>query len=63
VGAPVLTSGEGGVFPRGLPLGTVTAVSLDDGPFLAIEVAPAARPGTLAEVLVLAGPPGELARR
>lgn len=29
VGDPVITSGLGGVFPRGVPLGTVESVSVD----------------------------------
>lgn len=55
-GEQVLTTGEGGVFPPGLPLGHVVEVAPDlGGPFLAIRVAPAAPPELLSEVYVVTG--------
>ncbi len=65
-GALVVTTGEGGVFPPDLPLGTVASSAPQlGGPFLAITVEPLAPPELLSEVLVVtdAPPPSELANR
>ncbi|MBI4466793.1 MAG: rod shape-determining protein MreC [Acidobacteria bacterium] len=59
VGAEVLTSGQDQVFPKGLPLGRVTAVRPGEF-FQEIMVQPAARLTRLEHVLVLAGPPESL---
>ncbi len=54
VGDRVVTSGTGGVFPKGLVLGTVTAVSPSDfGMFRAVDITPAVNLSRLEEVLVL----------
>ncbi|MGE5321515.1 MAG: rod shape-determining protein MreC, partial [Actinomycetota bacterium] len=54
-GEAVVTSGGDGIFPKGLPVGTVLRVSPDhdNQPFLAVTVKPAARLSRLEEVLVV----------
>ena len=52
-GAIVRTSGEGGVHPAGIPVGTIASVSRSTGPMLQIDVAPNTRPDLMAEVLVV----------
>jgi rod shape-determining protein MreC len=57
VGDLVVTSGVDGIFPKGLPIGRVTAVDKrGQGLFQAVEVTPAVDPGALEEVLVTRGP-------
>ncbi len=53
VGEQVLTSGGDGVFPKGLPVGTVTKVSTGSDLFLNIHVRPSADLSRLEEVLVV----------
>jgi rod shape-determining protein MreC len=53
VGESVLTSGGDQIFPKGLPVGTVTKVGNGKDLFLNIKVKPAADLGKLEEVLVL----------
>lgn len=54
VGDMVVTSGLGGVFPKGLPLGKVTSVVNNPGSlYLTIVVEPLASPETYEEVLVI----------
>jgi rod shape-determining protein MreC len=54
VGDLVISSGVGGVFPKGLPLGEVTMVKKGEyGIFQTVEVRPAVAVGRLEEVLVL----------
>ena len=54
VGENVLTSGQDRIFPKDLPVGTVTDVQPDRrSPFLKISVKPSARLDGLEEVLVL----------
>lgn len=54
VGDRVVTSGMGGIFPKGLVIGTVKSVDLQEfGLFQAIEVTPAVDFSHLEEVLVL----------
>jgi rod shape-determining protein MreC len=53
VGEAVLTSGGDRIFPKGLPVGTVTKVSSGADFFLNIRVKPAANLGRLEEVLVV----------
>lgn len=58
VGDRVVTSGMGGVFPKGVPLGTVTGVERKSGAlFQEAVLEPAVDLSKLEEVLVLAGPP------
>jgi len=58
VGDKVITSGLGGVFPKGLMMGTVTKVERKrPGIFQYIEVTPAADFSRLEEVLILGGQP------
>ncbi|HXY47981.1 MAG TPA: rod shape-determining protein MreC [Terriglobales bacterium] len=52
-GEKVLTSGGDRIFPKGLPVGTVTSVSPGAELFLNIQVRPAANLGKLEEVLVV----------
>ncbi|MBW2255174.1 MAG: rod shape-determining protein MreC [Deltaproteobacteria bacterium] len=55
-GSLVTSSGEGGVFPPGLPVGRVASLTPEVGtPFLMIEVRPLAPPELLDEVLVVTG--------
>ncbi|MFZ0477583.1 MAG: rod shape-determining protein MreC [Terriglobales bacterium] len=53
VGEQVLTSGGDGIFPKGLPVGTVTRVSPGGDLFLNIRVRPTADLSRLEEVLVV----------
>ena len=53
VGERVLTSGGDGIFPKGLPVGSVTKVSPGSELFLNIRVRPAADLSKLEEVLVV----------
>ena len=54
-GEQVVTSGGDGIFPKGLPVGTVSRVApdRDNQPFLAVTVKPAADLSRLEEVLVV----------
>lgn len=56
-GEAVLTSGGDQVFPRGLPVGVITAVALDPRhpPYTLIHIRPAANLRRLEEVLVVTG--------
>jgi len=63
VGTLVLSSGLGGVYPKGIPVGTVTGVVREqEGWERVYRVLPAANPGSAAHVLVLVAPSGDLAR-
>ncbi len=54
VGDQIVTSGTGGVFPKGLVLGTVTRVTREEyGLFQTVDVAPSVDFSRLEEVLVL----------
>ncbi len=54
VGDEVITSGTGGVFPKGVPVGRITRVSRENfGLFQTVEVAPFVDFSRLEEVLVL----------
>jgi rod shape-determining protein MreC len=58
----VSTSGVGGLFPKGIPLGRVTRVRAPAGLFRIVDLEPAVDPATVEEVLVLPrGLPGDLA--
>ena len=52
-GEPILSSGGDKVFPKGLPIGRVTAVAPGKNMFLRIRVTPAAELNRLEEVLVI----------
>lgn len=53
-GEPVITSGGDGIYPRGLPVGTVDRVSPDpDGTLVNVLIKPAANLARLEEVLVV----------
>jgi rod shape-determining protein MreC len=52
-GETVLTSGGDRIFPKGLPIGTITRVSPGPGVFLNIRVHPTANLSKLEEVLVI----------
>jgi rod shape-determining protein MreC len=63
VGTLVLSSGLGGVYPKGIPVGTVTGVVREqEGWERVYRVLPAANPGSAAHVLILLAPNGDLAR-
>ena len=53
VGERVLTSGGDRIYPKGLPLGTVTEVKPGSDLFFIIRVEPAARLDRLEEVLIV----------
>ncbi len=60
VGDAVISSGIGGVFPKGLPIGEVTMVKKGEyGVFQTIEVRPSVNIGKLEEMLVLVRQSGE----
>lgn len=63
VGTLVLSSGLGGVYPKGIPVGTVTGVAREQAGWERVyRLRPAANPGSAAHVLVLTTPNGDLAR-
>lgn len=60
VGDQVLTSGIGGIFPKGVPVGEVTMVKKGEyGIFQIVEIRPAVMISRLEEVLVLARKPND----
>jgi len=64
VGDMVLTSGMGGVFPKGIPIGTVTAIHRKSGAlFQEAAIQPSVDFGRLEEVLIIAGERGSGAPR
>jgi rod shape-determining protein MreC len=55
-GTPVLSSGLGGVYPKGIPIGTVVGIAREQTGWERVyRVRPAANPGATAHVLVLVG--------
>ena len=55
----MLSSGLGGVYPKGIPVGTVTGVAREQAGWERVyRLLPAASPGAIAHVLVLVSPPG-----
>jgi rod shape-determining protein MreC len=63
IGTLVLSSGLGGVYPKGIPVGTVTGVVREQTGWERVyRLQPAANPGSAAHVLVLIAPEGDLAR-
>jgi rod shape-determining protein MreC len=62
-GTLVLSSGLGGVYPKGIPVGTVTGVIREQAGWERVyRLLPAANPGSAAHVLVLVAPGGDMAR-
>jgi rod shape-determining protein MreC len=58
-GTLVLSSGLGGVYPKGIPVGTVTGVVRQQAGWERVYgLLPAANPGAVAHVMVLVSPPG-----
>jgi rod shape-determining protein MreC len=58
-GTLVLSSGLGGVYPKGIPVGTVTGVVREQAGWERVyHLLPAANPGAVAHVMVLVAPPG-----
>ena len=56
LGTLVLSSGLGGVFPKGIPIGTVTGTVREEAGWERVyRLRPAANPGSAAHVLVLVG--------
>jgi rod shape-determining protein MreC len=63
VGTVVLSSGLGGVYPKGIPVGTVTGVVREEAGWERVyRLRPAANPGSVAHVLVLLSSTGDLGR-
>jgi rod shape-determining protein MreC len=63
VGTLVLSSGLGGVYPKGIPVGTVTGVVREQAGWERVyRLRPATNPGSAAHVLVLVAPSGDQAR-
>lgn len=63
VGTLVLSSGLGGVYPKGIPVGTVTGVVREQAGWERMyRLLPAANPGSVAHVLILVSPSGDLSR-
>jgi rod shape-determining protein MreC len=61
VGDPVITSGAGGIFPKGIPLGEVSSVeSVPSDVYQTIIVKPITRVSTYEEVLVVIGSEAEI---
>jgi rod shape-determining protein MreC len=57
LGTVVYTSGLGGVFPRGVPIGTVAAVGLEEMGYERIyQLRPFVNPGRVSHVLLLTAP-------
>ncbi len=56
-GDRLLTAGIDGIYPRGLPIGTVASVTSGEGMFHRVEVTPAVDFGRLDQVYVLDAPP------
>lgn len=57
-GTMILTSGLGGVLPRGIPIGTVVGVAAEaEGWERAYLIRPAVHPAAVTHVMILTGPP------
>jgi rod shape-determining protein MreC len=56
-GTPIVTSGLGGVFPRGIPIGEVTAETAEASPWeRRYVVRPAVHPAAISHVMILVSP-------
>jgi len=63
-GAVIVTSGLGGKYPRGIPVGRVIGVTTDPlGYEQLYRIAPFANPGTASHVMILRGTPADSAFR
>src|SRR5881275_1435996 len=63
-GTTILTSGLGGVLPRGVPIGTVVGVAGEaEGWERAYLIRPAVHPAAVTHVMILTGPPRSEERR
>src|SRR5690348_15490029 len=63
VGTLVLSSGLGGVYPKGIPVGTVTGIVSEQAGWERVyRLLPAANSGSAGQVLVLTSPTGDVAR-
>jgi rod shape-determining protein MreC len=63
MGTQVLSSGLGGVYPKGIPVGTVTGIVREQAGWERVyRLLPAANPGSAAHVLVLVASSNDLAR-
>ncbi len=61
IGDTVISSGWGGVFPKGLLIGTISAVdTINVGEFLDITIGPAVRPDRLEAVFVVRPSPEDM---
>lgn len=61
VGTLVLSSGLGGVYPKGIPVGTVTGVAREQAGWERVyRLLPSANPGSAGHVLILTSPSGDL---
>ncbi|HBT95235.1 MAG TPA: rod shape-determining protein MreC [Coriobacteriia bacterium] len=61
VGDPIITSGSGGVFPKGLAIGEVASIEFAPADvYKTIVVRPISRAGTYEEVLVITGSEAEI---
>lgn len=56
-GTRILTSGLGGVLPRGIPIGTVVGTAGETEWYRTYLVRPAVPPGSVTHVMVLTSPP------
>ncbi len=57
-GSLVLSSGLGGVYPKGIPVGTVTGLVREQAGWERVyRLLPAANPGSVGHVLILVAPP------
>lgn len=57
-GTPILTSGLGGVLPRGIPIGTIVGTAREaEGWERTYLVRPAVHPAAVTHVMILSGPP------
>jgi rod shape-determining protein MreC len=58
IGDAVITAGTGGIFPKGLPIGTITNITKHDyGLFQTLEITPSVDFSRLEDVLVVLGEP------
>jgi rod shape-determining protein MreC len=63
VGTLVLSSGLGGVYPKGIPVGTVTGLVKEQAGWERVyRLQPSANPGSVAHVLILVAPSGDVSR-
>ncbi len=57
VGTPIISSGLGGVYPRGIPLGTVLGIAREQAGWERVyRMRPAANPSSVSDVMILRAP-------